>query len=323
MNKTPIQELSVREEGKNRFYIKRDDLLPVSFGGNKVRIALAFLEDMERKGCDALIAYGDRRSNLCRVLTSLCAQRRIPCLIIATSEHREESPSFNERIIRSYAPEVFSCEKDRVAETVDRAFEHLRSRGFRPYYIYGNRFGTGNEGVAAGAYALGYREIREQEAELGQPFDRIVTACGTGSTLGGLVAGSVECGDDPRRILGISISSRSRERALSVLAETVRSRLSESMPGGPAACPSEKDLSSCLKTEYNLGGYGLYDGRVRSVIRNMMRENSVPLDPVYTGKAFLGMLDYLRNHDVRGERILFLHTGGLPLFFDYLDSEGL
>ena len=50
----------------------------------------------------------------------------------------------------------------------------------------------------------------------------------------------------------------------------------------------------------------------------MLRCNGIPLDPTYTGKAFWGMLQYLKDHGIRGKRILFLHTGGTPLFFDLL-----
>ena len=321
---TPIEELNWREEGKNRFFIKREDLLPFSFGGNKVRIALAFLEDMKKKGCDALIAYGDRRSNLCRVLVHLCAENEIPCLIISTSEHGDGSVSYNEKLVEPFAPEILTCEKTEIAETVDRAFALLSGRGLRPYYIYGDRTGSGNEGTAAGAYAAVWSEIRSQEEAAGVPFDRIVTACGTGSTLGGLIAGCIEAGEDFHRILGISISSRSGERAKRILADTVRSRLElAGVPGAAAGDAAEKAAEQCLTTRYNLGGYGLYDERVRETIRRMLTENSIPFDPVYTGKAYLGMLDYLRDHEISGERILFLHTGGLPLFFDYLHSGKL
>ena len=50
----------------------------------------------------------------------------------------------------------------------------------------------------------------------------------------------------------------------------------------------------------------------------MLLEEGLPLDPTYTGKAFRGMLDYLDDRGVRGKSVLFLHTGGTPLFYDYL-----
>ena len=51
------------------------------------------------------------------------------------------------------------------------------------------------------------------------------------------------------------------------------------------------------------------------------RKYGIPLDPTYTGKAFFGMEQYLRRERVTGKNILFLHTGGTPLFFDGLQKR--
>lgn len=72
---TIIQRLAMDDPAGNEFYIKRDDLLPFSIGGNKVRIAEAFYQDMKAKGGDTMIIYGSRHSNLCRVLSDLCFSR--------------------------------------------------------------------------------------------------------------------------------------------------------------------------------------------------------------------------------------------------------
>ena len=84
---TPIQFLWEDEQG-NRVYVKREDLLPYSFGGNKARIGLEYLADMERQGKDHLIAYGNARSNLCRVLSNLIDNARDAILETGSpSEH--------------------------------------------------------------------------------------------------------------------------------------------------------------------------------------------------------------------------------------------
>lgn len=108
---TPIQRIELPELAArgNRLYVKRDDLLPVAFGGNKVRIALELMEDMEASGCDALIMYGDLRSNLCRVLAFLCHQRGVPSLMVATSENADGGTSFNEDLVRRLGVPVLVC----------------------------------------------------------------------------------------------------------------------------------------------------------------------------------------------------------------------
>lgn len=360
---TPVQLLTCPEASAsgNRIFMKRDDLLPFSFGGNKVRIAMEFHDDMRACGCDALIMYGDLCSNLCRVLACLCREQDVPCLMVATSEAGESSStgasaapeattsaaiappvsastvpnsatseagenaataasaashvpaSFNELIVRRFGVEVIECPKTGIADAVDAAFATLRARGLRPYYIYGDRTGQGNEGTAANAYAKAYQEILDWERDSSTHIDLIVTPYGTGCTQGGLVCGSLQARDQ-RQIVGISISSRIPERARAILDATVRGWYEKQ------GLPLPADYADHIHLEcgYNCGGYGRRDPRVDAQIEQMLCDNAIPLDPTYTGKAFRGMLDYLNDHAVTGKNILFLHTGGLPLFFDYL-----
>ena len=53
----------------------------------------------------------------------------------------------------------------------------------------------------------------------------------------------------------------------------------------------------------------------------IMTKHGIPLDPTYTGKAFSGMLDYMEKLMVRDKNILFIHTGGTPLYFDHLNTR--
>ena len=77
-----------------------------------------------------------------------------------------------------------------------------------------------------------------------------------------------------------------------------------------------------LLDQYRLGGYGKYDERIEDLIRYQYRTNSVPLDPIYTAKAFWGMQQYIKENNITDKRILFLPTGGTPLFYDFLAKEG-
>ena len=134
---TPIQFLWEDEQG-NRVYVKREDLLPYSFGGNKARIGLEYLADMERQGKDHLIAYGNARSNLCRVLSNLCCARNIPCTILSPADDDgQRRPSFNQRFCESFGAQIVPCLKTGVKETVEQALNDSLRQGRKPYYIYG------------------------------------------------------------------------------------------------------------------------------------------------------------------------------------------
>jgi 1-aminocyclopropane-1-carboxylate deaminase/D-cysteine desulfhydrase-like pyridoxal-dependent ACC family enzyme len=81
---TPIQEI---KGNKNRIFIKRDDLLPFNFGGNKTRIAEEFLDNMLHRNCSCMVGYGNARSNLSRALAGICFSRGIKCYIISPDEY--------------------------------------------------------------------------------------------------------------------------------------------------------------------------------------------------------------------------------------------
>ena len=100
INPTPIQEIRERLND-NRFFIKRDDILPISFGGNKVRKAVLFFDDLEKQGCDCIVTYGSSSSNHCRIVANLAASKGIPCYII--------SPNEDNRIKCSYMIKMFGA----------------------------------------------------------------------------------------------------------------------------------------------------------------------------------------------------------------------
>ena len=315
---TEIQKLMQTAECRNEIYVKRDDLLAFSMGGNKVRIAEAFYKDMQQKGCDAMLIYGSRHSNLCRVLSNLCCSRGTDCVMICSHEEAEDSAPTNNTFLIGWAgAKVVHCAKQEIAQTVERVMEQLRGEGKKPYYIYGDKFGHGNEGTAAAAYAEAYREITSFEQEQGWEFDYVFCPSGTGATQSGLICGHLLAGDR-KKIMGIMISSREKARAFQVISEGVRDYFAKTAQELPQTYEQEIHLLD----QYRLGGYGCYDDRIRACIRSQYRSNSLPLDPVYTAKAFWGMQEYLRQQEIAGCRILFLHTGGAPLFYDFLAKEG-
>lgn len=317
---SPVYEIDNGERYDNHIYVKREDLLPFSLGGNKVRIAREFFQDMRAKGCDTMIAYGNARSNLCRVIANECCIRKIPCYIINSREEYEEESAHtsNSRLMELMGAKIVPCRKDNIARTVENTMENIRSHGGRPYYIFGNKFGTGNEAVAARAYARAYKEISAYEERNQLEFDYIFHASGTGSTQAGLICGHL-LAKDKAQIVGILISSREYGRAVSIIREGAVSYLSSI--GHEIVTDLSEEIH--LEGKYNKGGYGIYDNEILKCMKRAFLYSSLPLDPVYTGKAYWGMQEYLREHKIKGKNILFIHTGGTPLFFDCLNAGEL
>ncbi len=314
MAATIIQRLISDIGNGNELYIKRDDLLPFSIGGNKVRISEAFYRDMKRMGCDTMIIYGSRHSNLCRVLSNLCSSRGTDCWMICSHDGDEDQAATNNTILIDWTgTKMVHCRKEEIAQTVDAVMDEIRKNGGTPYYIYGDRFGVGNEGTAAAAYAEAYAEIQEYERQQGQEFDYIFCPSGTGATQSGLICGHLLAGDR-KKIMGIMISSRETGRARGI----IRNGVEDYFAKNGKVLPEGYEQEIILLDQYRQEGYGKYDGRIEECIRRQYLINSIPLDPIYTAKAFWGMTEYLKTSGISGSRILFLHTGGTPLFFDYL-----
>ena len=209
--------------------------------------------------------------------------------------------SFNERMVRLLGAEVVPCVRDAVRDTVSETLDRLRSEGEIPYYIYGDETGCGNEAVPVAAYARVYPEITRQGGGLGLCFDSIYLATGTGMTQAGLVCAS---DGSETRIVGISIA---RDGGV---ARTRVAEYSSSFLGRPPRVGIE------VVGDYLHGGYGQSDDVEKQTIRRLLLREGIPADETYVGKAFDGMLRHLEAEGAVGRHVLFIHTGGTPLFFD-------
>ena len=308
---TPITDLGILEG--NHIFVKRDDLLPFSFGGNKVRIAQEYFADMKQKGCNCLIGYGNARSNLCRVLANMSKANGIPCHIVTPADDDgERVVTANSTLVHSCGVTLHTCLKQNVRETVEEAMQACAAEGLQYYYIYGDSTGSTNKETPVRAYAKVYHEIAAQAAEMQLSFDTVFLATGTGMTHSGLLAGAAEAGVQ-QEIVGISVARQAEQEA-----GVIRNYLDAYFAAHPIA---ERNDSPVIVTDHYLcGGYGKYDSGISDAIRMAYHRFGMPLDPTYSGKGFHGMLAYLREQKRSGQNILFLHTGGTPLFFDYLSK---
>jgi len=210
---------------------------------------------------------------------------------------------------------VIPCLKTGVAQSVDAAMEAIRQAGDKPYYIYGDRTGQGNRDVPVAAYAHQYAPLMEQcKLVLGALPDLICLALGTGMTQAGLLCGQsvYKHSDSPLpRIVGLS-TARDAEAATAHLTHYIEdfAVVHPSMADAEAAIQRIQVYDQCR------GTYGAPDGAIAALIDQQFREYGLPLDMTYTGKAYYAMQQMLAQEGLQNQRIVFIHTGGTPLFFD-------
>lgn len=305
---TPTSVYKLNYNGNNQFFIKREDLIPFSFGGNKARKAFLFFHEIDVGDYDTVVTYGSSSSNHCRVVANMAVSRGMQCVIISAEE--TSHPTCNSEMMRLFGAKIITCPVKIVAQTIEATLDELRCKGKRPYFIQGG--GHGNLGTQA--YVDCYTEIRDYEQRYHIYFDYIFHASGTGTTQAGLVCGQL-IHQDERRIVGISIA-RKNPRGRQVVIDSIHEYLSDKEMDIPT--DQIENVTEFVDT-FTGDGYGHDSNEINETIRSMMTQYGIPLDSTYTGKAYTGMLKYIDQHGIQGKNILFIHTGGTPLFFDNLE----
>lgn len=304
MERTPITQLS-ENYGANHFYIKRDDLLPFSFGGNKVRKAAEFYREIKEAGAKVIVTYGSNGSNHCRIISNMAVAMGLSCHIISPNGNTELL--YNTRLIQQFGAKITTCPVESVSETIDTVMYEYRKQNIPAYFIEGG--GHGNLGTEG--YVKAYQEIEDYEKETGEYFDYIFHASGTGTTQAGLVCGKLLNGNRTTVVVGISIA-REQERGRNVVRESIKSYLGKKFE----LLYQEEHL--VFTDQFRMGGYGKHNSELKPFLQTVMNREGIPMDTTYVGKAFYGMVQYVKEHKIQGKNILFIHTGGAPLFFDGL-----
>lgn len=292
----------------NNIFIKRDDLTDLSLGGNKVRKLELFIFDAIKNNADCIVTYGSSQSNHCR-LTAAAANKYGFKTVLILAESENTTYNGNYFLYDLYDVEIVWTDIKEVPETIESTLSDLINRGYNPYFIKGG--GHGNLGTHA--YKLAFDEIVNQQKAMNLTFDYIFHASGTGTTQAGLIVGKY-LDNQEVSIVGISIA-RGEARGKEVIKTSVSEYFKEY---GENTHLLNEDL--IFVDEYIGEGYAHIYPNIKTTIKNVAQKSGILLDPVYTGKGFYGMLDYLMNNNISNSNILFIHTGGTPLLFNYASN---
>ena len=120
---TIIQDLG--DYRGNHLFVKREDLIPFSFGGNKARKAQLFFRVIDQGNYDCVVTYGSGSSNHCRVVANECCRRGIPCCIISPEEASERS--FNSQMMELFGAEIITVPVSEVHDMIEARKHRNRS----------------------------------------------------------------------------------------------------------------------------------------------------------------------------------------------------
>jgi D-cysteine desulfhydrase len=312
---TPIQELRRlnAELGGVRIFVKRDDFTAIGGGGNKLRKLEFLLGEAKAQGADTVITVGARQSNHARLTAAASAHAGFKCeLVLLRTVPRDDADYVNNGNILLddlFGATVHDLPKaGDVSALVAQRFEALAKEGRKAYFA--------PVGGSSAAGCLGYvscaMEIEAQSERMGLKFANIITANGSSGTHAGLAAGFAASGRGAAFSKSYAVyydGEKTRDITLGIARDTLKHL-------GSAATLTESDI--LVDGNHRGDGYGIPTDGMRTAVRLMAGTEGLLLDPVYSGKAFAGLLHDIRAGKYkRGDTVLFLMTGGTPGLFAY------
>ena len=291
-------------------WVKRDDLLGLFPGGNKTRKLEFLVADALAQGADTLVTCGAPQSNHCRITLAAAVKEGLKCRFVieervaGSYDPNSGGNNFMFRLLGVEAITVVPAGSD-IAGAMRKVADEVAAAGRKAYVIPGG----GSNALGGLGYVACAQELQQQCFERGLQFDRVVVGSGSSGTHGGLVAGFLgENVDTPIVGIGVSRDPADQEPLVHREAQAVLDLL-----GVRLTVPREAVVT--------VGGwwqpkYSLPNAPMVEAVQMLARSEGLLLDPVYTGKAMAGLIGLARAGTLRpDEKVLFLHTGGLPSLF--------
>ena len=309
---TPLEPLPHLSEALGvEVWIKRDDLLGLAGGGNKTRKLEFLVADALAQGADTLITTGAVQSNHARLTLAAAAKEGLKCRLVL--EQRVPGSYDVNASGNNFLYNLLGVEEIVVVDAgvdlnaaMQKIASSLEAVGRKGYVIPGG----GSNALGALGYVSCAHEIAAQSFAQGVSFDRIVVASGSCGTHSGLVVGAQSVHFDAP-ITGINVRRPRAEQEGNLLKLARETAALLALPA-----PDAKQIIA--RDEWVGPGYALPTDAMIEAVRLLARAEGVLLDPVYSGKAMAGLIGLTRRGEIkRGERLLFVHTGGAPSLYAF------
>ncbi len=314
---TPIEKLEhlTAHLGGAELFVKRDDLLGLTGGGNKTRKLEFLVAEALALGADTLITTGAVQSNHCRLTLAAAVKEGLKCRLVLEERapgSYDPGASGNNFLYRLLGVEriiVVEAGSDLAAAMQAEANE-LAADGRQGYILPGG----GSNALGALGYVACAEELLQQTFDLGLELDHVLASSGSGGTHAGLLAGlhGTSAGIPVTGISTRAAKDAQEEKILRLAGATAE------LAGVATPIPAE---SVAVFDDYVGPGYSLPTEGMIEAIRMFAELEGILLDPVYSGKTAAGLIDLVRRgHFEAGERVLFVHTGGAPALYAYQDT---
>jgi 1-aminocyclopropane-1-carboxylate deaminase len=270
----------------DNLYLARLDLLPYPGGGNKWFKLKYNLLEAQRLNIKQLITFGGAYSNHLYATAEAADYFGFQSIgIVRGEEHFPLNDTLQHCVNKGMQLFYMSREEYRQKTDTDFIQRWMHEQGIPHGYLI----------PEGGSNVLAVKGVQELVSSLPSDTAIIATACGTGATMAGLIAGA----RSHQEVWGVPAL-----KGADFLVNDIQSLLAE--------CHDVKDKNWKLLLDYHLGGYAKLPDELLSFIRQFKKEQGITLDPTYTSKLLFGLFD-LGNKNLlpRDKKIVVLHTGGL------------
>jgi D-cysteine desulfhydrase len=291
-------------------WIKREDLLTLAFGGNKLRNLEFLVGAALADGADTLVTSGRRWSNHCRLTAAAGAKAGLRVHLVLSGP-RVDPPGPGVQLAEAFGATVHQlataerAERDEAAASV---VAELTAAGRRPYVI-----GVGGSGLPGtyGQFEAATEALDQLEVASVRP-SALFLASATGGTQAGLVVANGSSGRIDGPIIGVLAARPEAELRPSIEGQVADlARFTGLVP--PSAAAVVLDGSQ-------LGdGYGRRTAAAEEATRLLGRTEGILVDPIYTAKALAALIARARSGELDGQTVVFWHAGGAPGLFEPLD----
>jgi D-cysteine desulfhydrase len=291
-------------------YVKRDDLTGAALSGNKIRKLEFVLAEALAQKADTIITCGGAQSNHCRATAIAAAMLGLNCRLMLKTPDPSRPPSADGNILldRMAGAEIVwisPVDYKRRDEFMEREGASLEAAGRQPYLI--------PEGASNALGAWGYiraaQELANDIANLPDGVNQactIINAAGSGGTSAGLILGA-KMFELNARIVSVNVC-HDRDYFVNAIGDICEKAIADYQIG--VGFSRDRDIE--ILDGYVGRGYGLSQPAELELLTETARTEGIFFDPVYTGKAFSGMVQELKNNPTCfGERVIFIHTGGI------------
>ncbi len=298
---------------------KRDDLTGLELSGNKARKLELLVADAEAAGADVLVTCGGVQSNHCRATAFAAAKRGLSSVVLLRVPDPARPPPIEantllDRLAGAELRWVSHEQYRRRTEVMAAVADELRAAGRRPYVIPEG----GSNALGSIGYALAVGELRDQVPPAWRDGPVVLAyAAGSGGTGAGIEMGVRLAGWKGARPIGFAVCNDAAYfvRTIAALCADARAR----WPAVPEVPAGEIEVDGGF-----IGpGYALATPEGLALIARAARQDGVLLDPVYTGKALLGLAGRARAPGgLPSRRVVLFHTGGAFGLFPFAAQLG-